>query len=118
MKCEYICVVCPLSCDLVLRDEFGDLTVTGNTCKRGETYAKSEYSNPVRMITTTVRLADSEHNLLPVISSEAVPKSILKECLNQLYSMSVAAPIKAGDVVVEDIMGTGVNIVSAKTVHM
>lgn len=118
MKCEYICIVCPLSCDLVVTEQDGELTVTGNTCKRGEVYGKNEYTNPVRMITTTVRLANSQHHLLPVISSDAVPKNLMTECLNRLYNMSVTAPVKAGDVIIENIMGTGVNIVSAKTVRV
>lgn len=117
MKCEYICIVCPLSCDLVLTDEDGELTVEGNTCRRGEAYAKSEHTNPVRMITTTVSLAGAGRKLLPVISSEAVPKKQLMDCLDRLYSLTVKAPVKAGDVVVKDIMGTGVDILAAKTVN-
>lgn len=115
MKREYICIVCPLSCDLVLTDRDGELTVTGNTCKRGEVYGKNEYTNPVRMITTTVRLANSQHHLLPVISSEAVPRDLMTECLSLLYTISVTAPVKAGDVIVKNIMGTGADIVAAKT---
>ncbi|MCC8023875.1 MAG: DUF1667 domain-containing protein [Clostridium sp.] len=117
MKHEYICIVCPMSCDLALSDENGEVRVRGNTCRRGEAYAKSEYTNPVRMITTTVSLTNSHRRLLPVISTEAVPKSRLWDCLNQLYSITVKAPVKAGDVIVRNIMDTGVDIISAKTVE-
>lgn len=113
---EYICINCPLSCDLVLTDEDGAVTVTGNTCKRGEDYAKNEYSNPVRMITTTVKLQGGDSRLLPVISSDMIPKNRLEECMELLYSITVTAPVKAGDVVYENILGTGVHILAAKTV--
>ncbi|WP_317854603.1 DUF1667 domain-containing protein [Chakrabartyella piscis] len=113
---DYICIICPLSCDLHLTDDNGELTVTGNTCKRGEMYAKSEYTNPVRMVTTTVTLENGLCPLLPVISSDMVPKSKFRECFDLIYNTKVVAPIKEGDVVIPDILGTGVDIVSAKSV--
>lgn len=113
---DYICIQCPLSCDLALTDEDGTITVMGNTCKRGEAYAKSEYSNPVRMVTTTVKLRGGDSRLLPVISSDMIPKNRIRECLDLLYSITVEAPVKAGDIVYENVLGTGVHILAAKTV--
>lgn len=113
---EYICIICPVSCDLSLTDDNGDLSVSGNTCKRGEIYAKNEYTKPVRMITTTVAISDSVHPLIPVISTDMVPKEKLKECINLLYNLQLQAPIKEGDIIVKNILDTGVDIIAAKSV--
>lgn len=113
---EYICINCPLSCDLTLTDDNGVLSVSGNTCKRGEDYAKNEYGNPIRMLTTTVQLKNADSRLLPVISSDMIPKKLIKECLKCLYSISVTAPVKSGEVIYENILDTGVHILAAKTV--
>lgn len=117
MKKEYICINCPLSCDVTLTDDNGVLSVTGHTCKRGEAYAKNEYTDPVRMLTTTVMLNGNHDALLPVISGDMIPKKVLKECIELLYKVKVSVPIIAGDVVVENILGTGIDILSAKTVN-
>lgn len=113
---DYICISCPMSCDVALTDDNGVLSVTGNACKRGEMYAKSEYTQPVRMLTTTVSLEGSLFPLIPVISSGVIPREKIDDCLKVLYSTKVQAPIKAGDVIVANILETGVDMVSAKSV--
>ncbi len=114
---NYTCIVCPISCDLTLRDEGGALTVTGNACKRGEVYAKSEYTDPKRMITTTVRIAEADLSRLPVISTAPVPKGVLSECLKLLYETEVKAPVKAGDAILQNILDTGVDMIAARTLN-
>lgn len=113
---EYICIICPVSCDLTLTDDGNNLSVSGNTCKRGESYAKNEYTKPVRMITTTVAIEGSVYPLIPVISTDMVPKEKLKKCIELLYNLKLQAPVKEGDVIVKDILDTGVDIIAAKTV--
>ncbi len=113
---EYICIICPVSCDLTLTDDDNNLSVSGNTCKRGESYAKNEYTKPVRMITTTVAIEGSVYPLIPVISTDMVPKEKLKKCIELLYNLKLQAPVKEGDVIVKDILDTGVDIIAAKTV--
>lgn len=113
---QYVCIVCPMSCSIELTDDNGVLTVSGNTCKRGEEYAKNEYTTPKRMITTTVGLRGSRLRCLPVISSEAVPKSLLRDCMKLLYATVADVPVKQGDVIVSNILGTGVDIVAARSI--
>ena len=115
---ENICIICPISCDLVLTDNNNELNVSGNACKRGEIYAKSEYTNPVRMLTTTISLQDAIFPLLPVISSNMIPKNKLKDCFDLLYKVTVKAPIKEGDIIIPNILDTGVDIISAKSVSL
>ncbi len=114
---NYICICCPLSCDLTLTDENGVLSVSGNTCPRGSEYAKNEYKDPVRMITTTVKLTGADKTLLPVISDGMIPKKKMQECLQVLYGVTVTAPVKMGDVVCKNILDTGVDILAASTVQ-
>ncbi len=110
---NYTCTVCPVSCDLTLRDEGGELTVSG--CKRGEIHAKSEYTDPKRMLTTTVVLKGADIARLPVISTAPVPKGAMAECLKRIYKTEVDAPVKAGDAIIKNILDTGVDIIAART---
>jgi CxxC motif-containing protein len=113
---NYICIVCPQSCDIVLEiGETGDMTVSGNRCPRGSVYAENEYREPKRMITTTVRIDGARIPLLPVIGTGPVQKERLRDCLDLLYKVSVKSPVKMGDVIVRDIDGSGVDIVAARS---
>jgi CxxC motif-containing protein len=114
MKKEYTCIVCPQSCSLTVTAENGDITVTGNKCKRGAEYGRNEHVAPKRMITTTVALKNGTIRTVPVISSDAVPKEKLFACLEYLYGLEVEAPVALHDVIVTDILGTGVSILAAR----
>ena len=110
------CIVCPMGCPLQVTKLDNGYKVEGNTCKRGEKYGVEELTNPRRVITTTVRLNGSYLNLLPVKTEDSVPKGMMFEIMQELDKITVNAPINVGDVIVENILGTGVNIVSAKAV--
>ena len=110
------CIVCPMGCPLKVTKLENGYKVEGNTCKRGEKYGVEELTNPKRVITTTVKLKGSYLNLLPVITEDAIPKGMMFEIMEELDKITVTAPINVGDVIVENILGTGVNIVSAKAV--
>ena len=114
---EYTCIVCPLSCHIVLKvDNEKIVDITGYTCNRGKKFAKNEYNNPVRTLTTVVKLNNSDYDCLPVISDGGIPKSKLNECLKVLKKVKVEPPVTMGDIIVEDLLSTNVNIVSAKSV--
>lgn len=88
------------------------LSVTGNTCKRGDAYARSECTNPVRSLATTVRVDGGVHNVVPCKSASPLPKDMISECMKEINSARVKAPVCLGDVLVENVCGTGVNIVA------
>jgi len=115
MTKELICIVCPQGCRLTVSDESGELTVTGNTCKRGVAYGIAETTAPTRVITTTVEITDSYWCRLPVKTDGGVPKGKIFECMDAINQITVKAPVKTGDVVLADILGTGVNVVAART---
>jgi CxxC motif-containing protein len=80
-------------------------------------YAKSEYTFPKRTITTTVAIEGANIKRLAAISSSAVPKEALSQCLEYLYGIVVKAPVKMGDVIVKDLLGTGADIVAARSIY-
>lgn len=114
MKQTYTCIICPRSCTLTLEKKEGQFLVSGNKCKRGAEYARQEYENPQRMLTTTVCLEGGTIRSLPVISSGPVPKAKLMPCLEYLYGIQVKAPVSLHDVIVENILDTGVSILAAR----
>lgn len=112
------CINCPMGCLLTVTMTDGAVTsVTGNTCPRGETYAHQELTNPQRMLTSTVRIAGGELPLLPVVSKTTLPKGKILACAEALRSVEAAAPVKAGDVIVADILGLGVDIVASRDMN-
>jgi len=106
------CITCPLGCDITVRGEEGLITeILGSGCKRGEEYAANEYLDPKRMLTTVVK---AEGYRLPVVSvrtDRPVPKDKILECMEILRSIVVTGEIKIGNVIVENILDTGANII-------
>ncbi len=113
-KRNLICVACPLGCPITVTiDDNGNVTdVTGNTCKRGDTYAHTEVTNPTRMLTTTVRVEGGKSYVVPVKSANPIPKEMMFECMEVVNKATIKAPVKIGDVVIENILGTGVDIIA------
>lgn len=113
----FICICCPLGCQLeVSFDEQGSVAeVSGNTCGRGAAYAEREAAAPERMVTAVLPV---EGCLEPVSVKTAspVPKARVADVLAACLSARLAAPVAAGDVVVADACGTGVDVIATKSV--
>jgi len=118
MTREFICTVCPNSCRLTVTDENGSFSVTGNTCKRGAEHGISEYTNPMRMLTSTVAVEGGPRPRLSVISTGEVPKTKLRDCLAEVYRAKVSAPVTCGDVLIGNICGTGVDIIASRSMKI
>ncbi len=110
---ELICIVCPRGCHLSV-DE--NNVVTGNFCPRGAKYAIKELTHPERVLTSTVRIDSINEDRLPVKTSEAIAKELIFKAMEELNKVSVKAPIKIGDVIIENIAGSGVNLVATKNI--
>ncbi len=109
---ELTCIVCPRGCNL--RVEFNDdksiKSISGNGCKRGVTYAENECTHPMRTVTTTVRCADGR--VVPVKTSNVVPKEKVFEVMKEINSVRPEGEISVGDVIIENICDTGVSVVA------
>ena len=117
MEKEIICTVCPRGCRILVEGEGENIRqVSGYTCKRGLEYASAEFTHPVRILTTTVKLLGEDHDLLPVRSAKPIPKEKLLDCMEVIRKAEAVPPVALYDVIVPDICGTGVDIVATKAV--
>ena len=110
---EFTCIICPRGCHLKVDDE---MNVTGNTCPRCKQYAISELTNPVRTITSSVRVNNRDDLLVSVKTSGSVPKGKIFDVMAEINKLSVSAPTRIGDVVKKDILGLGVDILITKNI--
>ncbi len=110
MKRELICIVCPIGCRMEV-DVERDYRVTGNQCERGPVYAREELTAPKRVVTSTIRITGGIYNRIPVKTRGAIPKELVFKCMEEINKLDVRSPMKMGDVVLEDVLGTGVDIV-------
>ncbi|MBQ8919494.1 MAG: DUF1667 domain-containing protein [Acidaminococcaceae bacterium] len=109
------CIMCPMGCELTVTLDNGKfVSVTGNSCPRGAKYAETEVTDPKRMLTTTVRIKGGLLPLLPVVSADVLPKGKIADCVAFLRNVTVEAPVQAGDVVVSNILGLGVDIIAGR----
>lgn len=116
-KRELTCIGCPMGCTLEVRiEEDGGIEVAGNTCGRGDSYARKEVLSPARIVTTTVRIDGAAEKVLSVKTKKEIPKDKIFACAAALKKVQVKAPVYAGDVLVENIADTGVDIIATKTV--
>lgn len=114
MKKELICIACPMGCHLEV-DIDNNYAVTGNSCKRGEAYGKKELTNPTRIITSTVIIDKGIHKRIPVKSSGEVPKEMIFKVMKELEKAKLTSPVTVGDIVIENVCNTGVDIVASRS---
>ena len=117
MLIEMPCIVCPMSCHLeVTLDEDKRVTrVQGNTCPRGEAYARKEVIAPQRMVTTTVRILHAAYPLLPIITAKEVPKERIFDVMEACKTVRIDAPVAYGDVVIANVAGLGVDMIASRS---
>lgn len=116
---ELTCIGCPLGCTITLTLENGSITsMTGYTCKRGQTYAQKEVTHPTRIVTSTVRLTGSQTGACVVSCKTAqdIPKDKIFAVISALKAVTAHAPVHIGDVLVKNAAQTGVDIVATANV--
>ena len=114
---ELTCIGCPLGCPLTVTMEANEVVeVKGNTCPKGAIYAKKEVTNPTRIVTSTVRVTGGICPLVNVKTASDIPKDKIFSCVEALKSVVLTAPVQIGDIVLENVAETGVNIVAARNV--
>lgn len=115
-KMRMVCITCPVGCSLeVNHDGKVVIKVEGQQCKKGIAYAKVELTDPRRMVTTTVKVRDGLHPLVPVCISATIPKHLIYNVLEELRKVEVQAPVVMGQVILEDVFGTGVKVIASRT---
>lgn len=113
MTKELICVACPLGCGLTVELENDEIvSVTGNTCPRGKAYAVTELTNPTRMLTTTVKVKGGRLSMVPVRTSAPIPKGKMFDIMKEINKVEIDAPVKVGQVIIEDVLSTGIDVIA------
>lgn len=123
MEKKFTCVVCPIGCELSISYDENDMspekcTVTGNSCPRGEKYAKSEIIHPERTLTSTVKTNSKVLPMLPVKTSVPIPKDKMFEAMQLLNTITVSVPVKSGDTVYRDFVVQGTNLTACRTIEI
>ena len=114
-KRELICIGCPMGCPLTVEMNGTEVvSVTGNTCPRGDAYARKEVTNPTRIVTSTLKVEGGRVDMVSVKTKEDIPKGKIFECVKALKGITVKAPVHIGDVILKDVAGTGVDIIATK----
>ncbi|MBQ9047182.1 MAG: DUF1667 domain-containing protein [Solobacterium sp.] len=113
---ELICVNCPMGCRVSVTIEAGEvLSVTGNSCPRGEAYARQESIRPMRILTSTVKIDHALHRVLPVITSKDIPLDMMDAAMEEIRRVTVDAPVKMNDVLIENLLGTGADVIASRS---
>lgn len=112
---EMVCIVCPMGCHIKVSKDKDNYTVTDNKCPRGKEYGIKELTNPTRVLTTTVKVKGGLLNRLPVKTKEAIPKNKIFECMKKIDSIEVSIPVSAGDIIIKDILDTGVDVIASRS---
>lgn len=116
-KCSLTCIGCPLGCTVTVELDNGQITaVTGNTCKRGDDYARKEVTRPMRVVTSTVRVTGGDIPVVSVKTEQDIPKEKIMDIMRTLTDISVPAPVHIGDVILKNAAQTAVDIIATKEV--
>ena len=114
-KRELICIGCPMGCPVMVEMDGGEIvSVSGNTCPRGDAYARKEVTNPTRIVTSTVKVEGGLVEMISVKTKEDIPKDKIFDCMRALKGITVKAPVHIGDVILADAAGTGVDVVATR----
>ena len=122
-KIPLTCIICPMGCSMeveVETDADGHkkvLSVKDNGCKRGEQYAAKELQNPTRTLTSTIKVNGGALPVVPVKTAGEVPKNMLLQCMEVVRRASCKAPVKRGDILLYDLLGTGINVIACADVE-
>jgi CxxC motif-containing protein len=115
-KKHFVCVVCPIGCEIdVVHEGSTIVSMEGNKCEKSVEFVSQELVEPMRILTTTVRIQGSRWPVVPVRTDRAVPKRLFPRIMKRLRLVELQAPVNMLDVVLRDILHTGANIVATRS---
>jgi len=124
-KRELTCIICPAGCLLTAEYSATDseardnMDITGNKCKRGLDYAVEEIFSPKRIVTATCAIlqntGEKEGRRIPVRTSSPCPKESIHELLQDIYSLKQTLPVKAGQILINNWKGSGIDVIASRT---
>lgn len=117
---EMICILCPLGCKMLVSEKTGEpdeFTLRGHQCKKGRDYAREEYSNPTRTLTSTVVIHGTALPRLPVKTSRPIPKKLIFPVTDEISRVEIEGPVKIGDVIISNVLDSGIDIVATRSME-
>ena len=112
---HFTCVTCPIGCEIDVELQDSDVvSIEGSKCAKGKEFVLQELEEPMRILTTTVRMKGAKWAMLPVRSDEPIPKRLFFQVIKELANIELQAPVKISDVIVGDVAATGANIVATR----
>lgn len=113
---EMTCITCPNGCRLSVEEKGGGILVTGNKCRRGEVFAVTELTHPMRMVSSTVATTCEEVPVLPVRVSEEIPKERIFDVMKEINRVILDHPVSAGDVIIPHVLGLSADVIATSNV--
>lgn len=114
---SFVCIVCPVGCELTVDGEGSNIRVSGNQCPRGAKYGAQEALRPMRMVTSSVTVEGGKHPLCSVKTSREIDKARISDAIARVKVLRVKAPISAGQVIDADLASTGAALVATASVE-
>ncbi|QCX33336.1 DUF1667 domain-containing protein [Caloramator sp. E03] len=114
---KIICINCPLGCEMEVLKDDGIIKVSGNTCKKGEDYAIAEIMDPKRIVTTTAKVIGGDREVVPVKTDKEISKSFMFDVVAEVNRHIFSAPLYVGQVLIENIFDTGVNVIATDFIN-
>ena len=108
-----ICIMCPIGCQINIKEKKGAIeSMDGYRCKRGKSYAINEFNHPVRIFTSSIQVQDGQIPLIPVRSSQPIPKELIFKCIEEIKKIKVNTPVYFHEVIITNILNTNTDIIS------
>ncbi|MFP3898260.1 MAG: DUF1667 domain-containing protein [Dehalococcoidia bacterium] len=115
-KRHFVCVVCPIGCEIDVVHEDGNIiSMEGNKCERSQEFISQELVEPMRILTTTMRIQGARWPVIPVRTDKPVPKRLFPRIMRRLRRIELRAPVSMLDTVVKDVAGTGANVIATRS---
>lgn len=109
---DMVCIVCPNGCRLQVDKTDGGVTVQGARCKRGENFAISELTCPMRSVTSSVRTTVDGYPVVSVRTDGEIPKDKMFEFIRELSRFTLDKRVPIGTVLIEKVCGTDINVIT------
>lgn len=113
---EFVCIVCPKGCTMKIEEKDGEISVTGNSCKRGASFAVSEMTEPKRTVCTTVRTVFKDAPVIPVRVSAEIPKDRIFDVMREINAVTLSSPVGRNDVIIKNVLGLGADVIATSGV--
>ena len=113
---ELVCIVCPKGCTMKIEEKDGEISVTGNSCKRGASFAVSEMTEPKRTVCTTVRTVFKDAPVIPVRVSAEIPKDRIFDVMREINAVTLSSPVGRNDVIIKNVLGLDADVIATSGV--